>query len=72
MCKHNGIVKQYHGESVRSSYLRQWEHWRAYLRKSKDSVMWKHVMSEHRQEEEQVVVDAEFDVLLTQNLNNKL
>ena len=42
----------YEGESVRSGYLRQRDHMREFRNRSKRSVLYKHVLSEHRDEKE--------------------
>ena len=52
LCKSRGKEAYYHGESARSGYLRQSEHARALHKKSKDSVLYKHVISEHIDEQE--------------------
>ena len=46
--------KQYIGESSRSGYLRGVEHLRALEKKSKHSVLYRHIASDHREEEEKV------------------
>ena len=51
LCKSRGEEAYYIGESARCAYLRQSEHARALEKKSKDSVLHKHVVSRHRDEQ---------------------
>ena len=44
----------YEGESARSGYLRSREHQSELRRKSKTSVMYKHIIDEHRDEQSDV------------------
>ena len=53
-CKESGIEKSYHGETARNGYLRGREHWRELEKKSKNSVLFKHVMSEHKNEQDKI------------------
>ena len=44
-CKVCGAV--YHGESSRNGYTRGLEHYRDYKNKTKNSIMWRHAMNDH-------------------------
>ena len=53
-CKEKARQVSYEGESSRNSFLRAAEHVRELEKRSKQSVLFKHVMSEHKEEEEEV------------------
>ena len=54
LCKDRKKSISYHGESARSCYLRGAEHVKELERRSKTSVLYKHVRSDHKDEEDQV------------------
>ena len=51
LCSSRGIVKVYEGETCRSMYMRQKEHAKQYEKKQENSVMYKHVVNDHENEE---------------------
>ena len=51
----------YEGETARNAYIRGKEHKRAYERENENSVLYKHVLSEHKNEKE--MVDFEMKVV---------
>ena len=54
LCKDRGVQKSYKGETCRSGYLRGIEHQRQFKNKSDGSVMYKHTVKDHPDEEEKV------------------
>ena len=54
LCKERGKEVSYEGESARSAHLHGNEHLSAFRNKTKTSVMYKHVMNKHDQEEDDV------------------
>ena len=46
-CTEKGIEKVYYGESSRNAYSQGEEHLDEYLRKTKDSVLWRHCRLDH-------------------------
>ena len=53
-CKERNIERTYEGETARNAYLRGNEHQRALERKSDNSVLYKHIQKEHREEENSI------------------
>ena len=51
LCKQRGIEKSYEGETARNLHLRGKEHARQLKNKDNESVMYKHVMEDHAEEE---------------------
>ena len=68
LCKDRNIEKQYHGESARNGYLRGREHVSEYRKKSKNSIMYKHVLGEHKHEQS----DVKFEMNIVGRFNNSL
>ena len=54
LCKERGKEKVYIGESSRNLFLRGKEHEMLYRKENKNSVIWKHVKSDHEEEKEKV------------------
>ena len=54
LCKVRGKDISYEGESARSAHLRGNEHFNAFKNKNKSSVMYKHVMNAHANEQSEV------------------
>ena len=54
LCKERGKEKVYIGESSRNLFLRGKEHEKLYRKENKNSVIWKHVKSDHEEEKEKV------------------
>ena len=50
-CKEKGIEKVYEGESSRNMYLRQVEHTKQYQNKDPNSVLLRHAIAEHKDED---------------------
>ena len=57
LCKQRNIQISYEGETARNAYIRGKEHKRAYERENQNSVLYKHVLSEHKNEKEMVDFD---------------
>ena len=69
LCKRRNKEMHYHGESARNGYLRGREHQRELQRKSKASVLFKHVMAEHKYEQEETNFQMNIVGCFTQPLN---
>ena len=67
-CKEKGRQVSYEGESSRNSFLRSVEHVRDLENKSKRSVLHKHVVNEHKEEEAEV----KFGMKLVGKFSNSL
>ena len=68
LCRERQRKVHYFGESSRNCLLRGSEHFRDYEKKSKNSVMWKHVSSEHKDEQK----DVKFEMNITGKFNSAL
>ena len=68
LCKDRNIKKHYHGESARNAYLRGREHVSEYGKKSKNSVMYKHVISDHKNEQD----DVKFEMNIVGRFNSAI
>ena len=68
LCKERNSTMSYHGETARNGYLRGTEHQSEFERKSKNSVMYKHVMHSHKDEQS----DVQFDMKIVGKFNNCL
>ena len=54
LCKSRNISKTYEGETCRTGYIRGQEHLKQFKNKSEKSVMYRHVIEDHKNEEESV------------------
>ena len=61
LCKERGYEKSYEGETHRNMHIRGNEHTRGLKNKSPESPLWKHVNSDHKEEQNKV----EFEMELT-------
>ena len=61
LCKQRNKQVSYEGETARNAYIRGKEHKREYEKKSKNSVLNKHVLSQHENEKD--IVDFEMKVV---------
>ena len=68
LCSERNIHVSYEGETARTGYIRAAEHQKEYSRKSKKSVLYRHVVNEHEEEEDKV----DFKMKIVGNFNNPL
>ena len=68
LCKERNIPKEYHGESSRNSFIRQKEHMKELKKKSKKSIMWKHIMNDHSNEK----VNMQFQMKIIRKFSDRL
>ena len=57
LCKLRKITKSYEGETGRNAYIRGREHNKDFEKKNENSIMLKHILSDHKEEEEQVTFE---------------
>ena len=73
LCKQRNKMVSYEGESSRSGYLRSREHQSELRKQSTTSVMYKHIMDEHRDEQSYVnsemKIVGKFKSLLSRQIN---
>ena len=72
LCKSKNKDVYYHGESARNGYLRGREHQKELERKSKTSVLYKHVIAEHRDEQEEADFQMNIVGCFVQPLNRQV
>ena len=72
LCKKRNKEISYEGETARSGYLRQREHMKELEKKSKRSVLFKHVMNDHRNEEDDVEFEMKIVGRFTSALNRQV
>ena len=57
-CAENGIERIYHGETSKNAFTRGKRHTDDFVRKSKDSVMWRHCRMDHNGEVQNFTMSA--------------
>ena len=72
LCKQRNKMVSYEGESARSGFLRSREHQNDLRRKSKNSVMLKHIMHEHRNEQSDVTFEMKIVGKFTSSLPRQI
>ena len=60
LCKERQIVKTYEGETARNGHIRGKEHLKGWQNKSKNSVLYRHIQTDHKDEVE--LVDYEMKI----------